>query len=189
MNLKCHVVSDDSFFLSGFRDSMNFTTKFAVEFYNANLMKRKFHPSPGDLVIIVLKNVHLRHYYLSQFDLTHCRVIIIQDVPFENINMKDFPWLLPKNINMESFSKFINKAMRTYVFYDEVVHRTLRVFRQLSHGKSIGDISSELKVCKQDVYKIRRQVFLRYGLDKCNPFVGVLLCRDILKVKAPFMNS
>ncbi len=128
MNLKCHVVSDDGFFLSGFRDSMNFTMKFVVEFYNANLMKKEFHPFPGDLVIILLKNVYLRHYYLSQFNLTHCHVILIQDVPFENIEMKDYLWLLPKNISMESFSTFVDKAMRTYVFYDEVVHRTLRIF-------------------------------------------------------------
>lgn len=103
--------------------------------------------------------------------------------------MEDFPWVLPKNISMNLLSKFICKAIRTYIFYDEVVSRTLNIFRRFSIGETIHEISVEFKICTQDVYKIRRNIFLKYGFDKCNVPVGIFLIRDILNIKSMFMNG
>ncbi len=185
MKLKCHVISDDNFFISGFRDSINPILKINVEFYNINSMKKKLHLFPGDLVIVVLNNVHLRHYYLSQFNFTHCRLIILQDNYIEHVNMKHFPWLLSKNISIDLLSKFIHKAMRTYVFYDEIIYRSLNIFRHLSVGKSIREISTEFKICRKDIYKMRRNILLKYGLYKYNCVSSIFLCRDILESKSP----
>lgn len=190
---KCHIISDDCFFNYGLRNSIDSMIKLNIEFYNANLMKRKFQLFPGDLIIVNIKNVHLRHFYLSQFNLTYCRLLILHDLPFLKVNiknlscMKSFPWLLPKNISISLLFNIIRKAMRTYVFYDEIVPRTLNIFNQLSYGETIQEVSIKLKICTQDVYKIRRNIFLKYGFDKCNVPNGTLLSRDILKITSMFI--
>lgn len=197
MRRKCHVISDDCFFNSGFRNSinssLNYSIKINVEFYNANLMSKKFNFFPGDLVIIIIKNVHLRHFYLSQFNLTYCRLLILHDMPFLKANLKNlssiksFPWLLPKNISINMLFNVIHKSMRTYVFYDEAVNRAMNIFSQLSKGRTIHEISNEFKVCTPDLYKIRRSLFLKYGLEKCNTPNGIFLIRDILKIRSIFI--
>ena len=178
-----HFISDDSFFLQGLR-KLHSGTGVRAFFYKVKGMCRKYPSHPGDVVVIAVSNARLRNIVIKRKEFTHCRLMIMQDVPVVPQKLTGFPWLLPKNISVEAFFSIIQRAIRTYSFHDEVSHQTLAVFEQLCNEDSPESIAEHSRICQKTIYRIKRNVFREYGLLNCNS-AGVLLCRDILEMKKP----
>lgn len=182
-----HLISDDSFILPGIihvMDSINISA-FVYNIGNRQVKSNKaFLPQPGDVVCIIVNNVHLRSRLLRNPVLARCRLIVMLDIPVTPSRQTHFPWLLPKNISIKAFSEVIQKTQRSCVFREKVSFSTLTLFEELCNGKTVASISAYSQAPMKTVYKIKRNIFHKYGLLNCNS-AGILLCRDILSMKIP----
>ena len=184
-----HFISDDSFFLLGVQKLIN---SHGGSFFFHNLSNKEqtlFIPHPGDVVVIAINNVHLRSRLLRsrllrRRSLARSRLIIMLDIPLTPVHLEHFPWLLPKNISTEAFSAVIQKAERSSVFRAEVPRETLPLFENLCSGKSVTNLSESDNKPLKYIYRVKRNVFIKYGLLKSNS-AGILLCRDMLSIKTP----
>lgn len=182
-----HFISDGSFIFPGIE---NITESLGVNAFLYKIEDRKlklnniFSPQPGDLVCIIVTNARLRSRLLRKPVLARCRLIVMLDIPLTPSRLSHFPWLLPKNIGVRTFTEIIQKAQRTGIFRKKVSDRTQALFEELCNGKSAANISGDSLTSMKAVYRIKRNLFHEYGLLNCNS-VGILICRDILSIKMP----
>lgn len=178
-----HFITDDRFILPGIRHIIS-VLALRASFYKAHEGHRLFAPQPGDVVCIIVNNVHLRSRLLRNPVLARCRLMVMLDVPLTVSPLTYFPWILPKNLSIKAFTNIIQKAPRSCVWRKDVSRSTLALFEELCNGKSAASISGESRNAIKAIYRIKRNVFHEYGLLNCNS-VGILLCRDILSMKVP----
>lgn len=177
-----YFISDDSFFLLGLSESICHDLD-RVAVHHANEPHHLFLPHPGDIVVIAINNIQLRKCFFNQHDMSHCRMIILQDMPISPRTNTHSPWLLAKNTDINTFISVLKIAQKAYVSGVPVSVRTMTIFEQLGSGESMINLAMGSRKVMQIMNREKREIMKIYGLYHCNA-LAILLCQDILRSNA-----
>ncbi|HFZ1711487.1 TPA: hypothetical protein ACIJWR_004544 [Citrobacter sedlakii] len=179
--MKYWFVSDDAYFINSLEWIAEQRYPDSI-FININKEWCGLNPAPEDIVIIAVDNNHLRSRLLRLPVLLRAKLFIVVDIPLTESNARyHFPCLVSKKKSVREFVYLLDNVAGIPPRQCVVPLRALNIFTQLSYGGSISEINAPPKLTTKSVYRIKRDMLQKYGLNKCNS-VGVLICRDILEM-------
>lgn len=176
--MKVYIISDNSYFLLGIEDTIAKLENYKFRLINTNESMDYFFPAQGDIVIISIKNLHLREHIMRMPIIKKCRVMLMLSVPVRSSSRPHYPWLIRKDITVNGLIMFINKSRKISTCQDITSLKIKDVFQSLGRGVKIDEVSSNSMLSVKHLYQVKRNVIKRYGLYHCNS-LGVLICRDI----------
>ena len=183
--MKSYFISDDTFFLYGIPVATEGEAAASV-FINLNEKEslKAFEPAAGDMVVVAVNHHLSRKKILQRSIMPFCRVVIMLDIPINSSGMIEFPCLISKTISSLEFRRFMDMARKIPVKRGTVSKRVLSIFNQLSADYSSQPQVADFSVWMRIIYRIKRNVFQKYGLLNCNS-QGIFVCQDMLRMKVP----
>lgn len=180
-----YFISDDTFLLYGIPvATAGKTTSSVLINLNEKESLKAFKPVAGDIVVVAVNHHLSRKKILQKSIMPFCRVVIMLDIPINSSGAIEFPCLISKTISSLEFRHFMNLAGNIPVKRGTVSKRVLGIFNQLSAGCSSQPQVADSSVSMRIIYRIKRNVFQKYGLLNCNS-QGILVCQDMLRMKVP----
>lgn len=177
--MKVYFISDNSFFLLGIEETIVKKGDYDYRLINTNNGLGGFYPIYGDIIIVSIKNLHLRERIMRMPILKNCRVMLMLSVPVRSSSRRHYPWLIRKDIKSSELTLFINKAKKISTCLDVTSQKVRDIFQLLGNGSGMEELSSDSRLSAKHLYQVKRTIIKRYGLYQCNS-LGVLICRDII---------
>lgn len=171
-------ISDNSFFLLGINETLVKQGDHDIKTFNIN-NHFSFAPLDGDIVIVSIKNLHMREKVMQLPEMRICRVMIMLSMPAFTFNKKSYPWLLRKTIGIKDLTVMINRAKKTPINKTIVSKKIISIFHSLGEGKCLREVSVDSEYSIKHLYQVKRSVIMRLGLSKYNA-LGILICRDLM---------
>ncbi|WP_058913905.1 hypothetical protein [Entomohabitans teleogrylli] len=178
-----YFISDDTFFLYGIQDVIK-SRDITCSFIHPGDDNTIFYPQPGDLVVLAVNDNSLRTHLLKTPGIMAARLVIMADIPGIRTERQVFPCLMSKGVTVKGFLRLLERAANIPVSQGTVSRQVMTIFNQLSHGDTVHGLSAYSRLSLKYIYRVKRNVFQEYGLTGCNS-VGILLCRDMLRMKMP----
>ncbi|HGM5493265.1 TPA: hypothetical protein ACKP1B_004984 [Serratia fonticola] len=183
--MKSYFISDDTFLLYGIPVATGGRAASSV-FINLNERDslKAFKPVPGDMVVMAINHHQTRKKILQNSLMPFCRVVIMLDMPIKCSGTIEFPCLISKTISSQEFLRFLHLAKNVPVMQGTVSKRVMDIFNRLSTEYSTQAQVADSSVSMSIIYRIKRNIFQKYGLLNCNS-QGILVCQDMLRMKVP----
>lgn len=172
-------VSDNSYFLLGIEETLVKKGEYCIHLFNTNDGIDNFAPFRGDVIIVSIKDFHMREKIMKLSIVKLCRVMMMLSMPVYTSNKTCYPWLLQKKSGINELATMISRAKKTPVRKSFFSDKVTSMFHCLGEGKEIRDISIASTYSVNHLYQIKRNLINRLGLSKYNA-LGVLICRDII---------
>ncbi|EJV1071181.1 hypothetical protein N6A11_003185 [Klebsiella oxytoca] len=180
-----YFISDDTFFLYGIAVVTAGKTTTSV-FINLNEKEslKAFKPVVGDIIVVAVNHHLSRKEILQKSIMPFCRVVIILDMLIKRSRTIEFPCLISKTISSQEFINFLHVIKNVPVTQGTVSKRVLDIFNRLGAECSAKPQVAGFDISMGIIYRIKRNVFQKYGLLNCNS-LGLLVCQDMLRMKIP----
>ena len=179
-----YFVSDNSYFLNGINGSRTDWNS-PVSLIHYGDIYPVFSPTPDDVVIISVQDVHKRYWLSGMAQLAHCRVLLLLKCSVAVTTPQDgaFPWILPWRTDVGTLKSHIEKVRASPFRRRYISKRDWMVFYYLSGDVSVTQMASRMNRGKKYIYQLKRRRIVGHGL-KGNDTTIILTLRDIIRLSA-----